>query len=33
MCAMSGFSASGGVHGYESKTALGDKTEMLRGAS
>ena len=30
---MSGFSASKRVQGYVSRTTLGDKTEMLRGAS
>ena len=33
MCLMSGFRASGGVHVYVNRTTLGDKTEMLRGAS
>ena len=33
MRVMSGFRASGGVHGYVSKTTLGDKTKMLRAAS
>ena len=33
MCVMSGLNASGGVHGYVSRTTLGDKIEMLRGAS
>ena len=33
MCTMSGFSASEGEQGYVRGTALGDKSEMLRGAS
>ena len=33
MCVMSGFSASERVDGYVSRIALGDKTEMLKGAS